>query len=239
MKKDKMVLVKDSSSPYFLKTLPWVTQALTTLLFIFYFIQITFLFVFGSTWFRSFFALTTDGVLHGRLWEFLTYAFLHDEVEPPHLLTNAIVIYFLGNQLEKVLGHLRLALLFFGGAISGGLGWYFFGGPMHEHGLIGASGVVFSFFLAFAFCLQEIWIRSIIFNQDIDSNRFIFNPTFFLIIQVLVLVFVIFEALCVVFDIPTGSSHTAHLAGAIFGYLYLKLWPVRTYQSSCPRAPSL
>ncbi|WP_242524120.1 rhomboid family intramembrane serine protease [Methylacidiphilum caldifontis] len=222
------------SSPYFLKTLPWVTQALTTFLFIIYLIQITFLFVFGSTWFRSFFALTTDGVFHGRLWEFLTYAFLHDEMEPPHLLTNAIIIYSLGNQLEKVLGHLRLALLFVGGAISGGLGWFFFGGPMHEPGLIGASGVVFSFLLAFAFCLQEIWIRSLTLNQDIPFQRFIFNPTFFLVIQVIVLVFVVFEALCLVFDIHTGSSHTAHLAGAIFGYLYVKLWPIKPLEAFLP-----
>ncbi|CCG93235.1 rhomboid family intramembrane serine protease [Candidatus Methylacidiphilum fumarolicum] len=227
MKKDKMVLLKDFSSNDFFKTLPWLTQALVTFLFIVYFIQITFLFIFGSTWFRSSFALTTEGVAHGKIWEFLTYAFLHDELEPLHLLTNAIAIYFLGNQLEKVLGHFRLALLFIGGAIAGGMGWYFFGGPIHEPGLIGASGVVFSFLLAFAFCLQEIWVRSLTFHYDIQSNRFIFNPTFFLSIQVVVLIFVIFEAICLVFDIPTGSSHTAHLAGAIFGYLYVRLWPIK------------
>ena len=75
-------------------------------------------------------------------YRFLTAVFLHADIN--HLLSNMVVLYFLGNGLEKRMGHLRYVLLYFLSAMGGNFlsavyeAYY---GNMFTS--VGASGAIF------------------------------------------------------------------------------------------------
>lgn len=68
--------------------------------------------------------------------------FLHADIN--HLCSNMIILFFLGSMIEKEIGHIRYALLYFLSGIGGGLVSLFFkamSGSMAAS--VGASGAVF------------------------------------------------------------------------------------------------
>ena len=75
-------------------------------------------------------------------YRFLTAVFLHVDVD--HLLSNMVVLYFLGNGLESKVGHLKYLLLYFLSAMGGNVlsavyeSYY---GSMFTS--VGASGAIF------------------------------------------------------------------------------------------------
>ena len=75
-------------------------------------------------------------------YRFITSAFLHADTD--HLLSNMLVLFFLGNSLESRLGHLRYVILYFLSAIGGNIL-----SAIYEvnHGnltmSVGASGAIF------------------------------------------------------------------------------------------------
>ena len=80
-------------------------------------------------------------------YRFLTAVFLHADIN--HLLSNMVVLYFLGNGLEKRIGHLKYAVLYFLSAMGGNLlsavyeSYY---GNMFTS--VGASGAIFGIIAA-------------------------------------------------------------------------------------------
>ena len=75
-------------------------------------------------------------------YRFLTAVFLHADIN--HLLSNMVVLYFLGNGLETKIGHLKYAVLYFLSAMGGNLL-----SAVHERYYgnmftsVGASGAIF------------------------------------------------------------------------------------------------
>jgi membrane associated rhomboid family serine protease len=64
-------------------------------------------------------ALTPDGIRHGWLWQFATYAFIY--VDPLDFVLSMLGIYFLGWAVEERIGSGRFYAMFFGTTILSGV----------------------------------------------------------------------------------------------------------------------
>lgn len=58
-------------------------------------------------------------LVHGEYGRIIWSMFLHADVN--HLFSNMIILFFLGSMIEKELGHVKYALLYFLSGIGGGL----------------------------------------------------------------------------------------------------------------------
>src|SRR5678816_3220018 len=69
---------------------------------------------------NHYFALSRDGLVHGKVWQLLTFQFLHSAPMPFHVLFNCLGLYFFGRRVEEILGGRRfLANYFLSGAVGG------------------------------------------------------------------------------------------------------------------------
>ncbi|MFC2694406.1 MAG: rhomboid family intramembrane serine protease [Lactobacillus sp.] len=79
-------------------------------------------------------------------WRLFTAQFLHMGIL--HLATNAVMIYYMGNYLERILGHWRFALVYLLAGIGGNLASFAWGADNAVAG--GASTALFGLFGAMA-----------------------------------------------------------------------------------------
>lgn len=79
------------------------------------------------------------GVADGAFWQLLTNLFVH--VEPWHIGFNMLALWFLGPQLEAVLGRSRFLALYLVSGLAGSVAVMWLSGP-HQTTL-GASGAIF------------------------------------------------------------------------------------------------
>jgi membrane associated rhomboid family serine protease len=80
-----------------------------------------------------------DGVATGAPWQLLTSMFTH--VEVLHIGFNMLALWFLGPQLEAVLGRLRFTLLYLLSGLVGSAAVYWLADPATP--TLGASGAIF------------------------------------------------------------------------------------------------
>lgn len=80
-----------------------------------------------------------DGVATGAWWQILTSMFSH--VEPLHIAFNMIALYFLGPQLEAILGRARFLALYLVSGVTGGVAVMFLSNSYSS--TLGASGAIF------------------------------------------------------------------------------------------------
>ncbi len=96
-------------------------------------------------------ALSPDGVLHGKIWQLLTYPFLND---PMSFLGNGMVILFLGSAIEREWRTASLLLLWLTVTVTCGLLWIVLnllmgysmagmGAGVGGYGLIATFGLLF------------------------------------------------------------------------------------------------
>jgi membrane associated rhomboid family serine protease len=85
------------------------------------------------------------GVATGAPWQLLTSMFTH-ETEPIHIAFNMLALWFLGPQLEAVLGRLRFTLLYLLSGLLGSAAVYLFSAPATP--TLGASGAIFGLMAA-------------------------------------------------------------------------------------------
>lgn len=81
------------------------------------------------------------GAADGGVWRLLTHAFLHVHVW--HIAMNALALWQLGPQLERLFGVTRFLALYLVSAIAGGVAVLWLG-----HGAVGASGALFGLLAA-------------------------------------------------------------------------------------------
>lgn len=67
----------------------------------------------------SYTALVPDSVLQGRIWQFLTYGFVH--FSPGQILTTVISVFFIGSSVEEVTGRRAFYELFLTSLIGAGV----------------------------------------------------------------------------------------------------------------------
>ncbi len=170
--------------------------------------------------------LVPNLVLHGRIWQLVTYSFIHGGLW--HLLFNMLALWMFGSQFEMDWGRKQFLEFYFfcvvGAALTsiivgfGALAIYQgYQAPLIRSiaGLIftptiGASGGIFGILLAYGM---------------IYGNREILL-WFFLPIKAKYLVAAfIFIALAGALGSTGGVANFAHLGGAFFGWIYLRFIP--------------
>lgn len=163
------------------------------------------------------FALSLDGLRRFFLWQLLTYGFLH--AGTLHLFFNMLALFIFGRELEVKYGTRRFVRLYllavvFSGAVYGA--WCLSSGETRP--LIGASGGVMALMLVYAI----LWPR----RQ-------------FLLFLVLPVQAWFLAALWVLLNIGHALNESGtgvvHVAGAAFGFAWLKLGPVLGRQSATLR----
>jgi len=152
------------------------------------------------------------------IWQPFTYMFLHGS--EMHIFFNMLVLWFLGNQINKELqGTDFLTFYIFTGASAGIITlivnsylsiWYPIKGLIPT---VGASGSIYALLTAFA-----------IFYPNRKLYLYFLFP---ITARWLVIVISIYSTLSFIYDLSSGTSHIAHLAGLISGVLYIKSNPIK------------
>lgn len=84
----------------------------------------------------------TSVIVHGEYGRLIWSMFLHSDIS--HIFNNMVILFFLGAMIEKEVGHIRYAILYFLSGIGGGaLSLIYKALTFDLSGSIGASGAVF------------------------------------------------------------------------------------------------
>jgi membrane associated rhomboid family serine protease len=172
----------------------------------------------GATDILVTFGLIPNDVVHGRIYQLLTYAFLHAGFF--HLFFNMLMLWMFGSMLERHWGS-RLFWEFylfgvFGAAVTTVVLAYTVGSFIHLSRFIptiGASGGIYAILMATAMLFGD---------QEVFLFPFPFSMRLKYLVGILALI-----ALVGALGGPSGTANLAHLGGLLFGYLYLKFVPRR------------
>src|SRR5438105_14168958 len=158
---------------------------------------------------NEFLGLSGAGVENAYAWQFFTAIFLHNG--PWHLLGNILVLYFLGRNVESILGQRHFLYLYLAGAIGGELGHLFLMPP--DTVLVAASGGVAAVVVAYATILPEL---------ELTTTRF-FMVSLHLKAKHLAYGVIALGLVLVCVERTGTVSHSAYLGGCAAGWLYAHL----------------
>jgi len=166
------------------------------------------------------FSLIPDRVMHGWIWQTVTYSFLHQGIL--HILFNMLALWWFGATLEMDWGRNKF-LEFYTFCVVGAalttiiVSYTGVGGISPQTGTIGASGGVLGVLMAFGMLYgdQEILLY---FLLPIKAKYFVAGIAFFELINAI-------EAARP--GHGQGIAYVAHLGGLLFGFLYVKFVPRR------------
>ncbi len=150
-------------------------------------------------------------VLHGAIWQLVTYLFLHSINSFTHILFNMLMLWMFGAPVEQTWGTKRFLQYYFLCGVGAGICFVLVnlgGHPGSEPTLLGASGAIFGLLLA---C-------GMLFPEQIVMLSFLFP------IKMKYMAVMIFGAIEFMSSFQGDGlvSHVAHLGGMIFGYVYMK-----------------
>ena len=155
-------------------------------------------------------ALSRRALSEGRWWTLLTHLFLHANLL--HLSVNVLGLWFIGPEVENMLGRVKYLLLYLFSGVAGGLLQTAFASPSAE--LIGASGAVCGVMLSFTTAYPEMPLRALLFFVLPVSMK----------AKTLGRGIVVVSLLCAVLRIFPQVGHLAHLGGALAGALLTWWW---------------
>jgi membrane associated rhomboid family serine protease len=161
------------------------------------------------------FGLQPVAVLHGWVWQPLTYAFLHAGVG--HVLFNMLSLWMFGSRLEVDWGRQRFLEFFFFSSVGAALvtiavAYTHVLGMSPQAITVGASGGIYGLIVAFGILYSRMRI-------------YVFG-IFPLEARVFAAIWVGL-ALLSALGARGDVNNIAHLGGAIFGYIYLRFMPRR------------
>jgi membrane associated rhomboid family serine protease len=161
---------------------------------------------------HDYFALSTEGLAHGYLWQLLTYQFMH--AGWLHLLFNCWAIFVFGRDVEETLGRRKFLTLYFTSGVIGGLfqtlGGFLVGGA-HAAPVVGASASGFGLLAAFAMLYPERPLTLLLFLFIPVSMRAKFLLLFLGLLTVFGIVFPV-----------NNIAHAAHLGGLLTGIIFVR-----------------
>jgi len=169
-------------------------------------------------------------VAHGEIWQLVTYSFFHLGLF--HLLFNMLQLWMFGATLESEWGSRQFLRLYFVGAVGGALTTVFlaylgtftfldFLGISPYTPTLGASGAVFAVMVAFAIVHGDQTFMMFPFPFSIRAKYLVG-----------ILIFINLAGTFEGFGSGRGQSiaYIAHLGGALFGWLYVKMAPRGGYK---------
>jgi membrane associated rhomboid family serine protease len=158
-------------------------------------------------------ALTPVDVVHGQIWQLVTYSVLHAGVM--HLVGNMIGLWMFGAAIESAWGTRRFLELYWLGVVGAALTTvalsysHLLGDPAKS--TIGASGGVFAILMAFGMLFGDNEIMLIPFPFTMKAKYFV---------GILIVVTLAFAMM------GGGQvAYVAHLGGLLFGWLYTRRGP--------------
>lgn len=155
------------------------------------------------------FGLSYRGIDQAYAWQFVSALFLHAGFLS--FAGSMFLLYFVGRDVESILGQKHFLYLYLGGAIAGELGHLFIMPPMTV--LLAASGGIAALVVAFATILPELEVtQSIFFVVPVKLKAKYLGYTVFALGLVLTIV-----------DRDGVVSHSAYLGGGAAGWLYAHL----------------
>lgn len=166
-------------------------------------------------------ALMPLAVVHGYLYQLVTYAFLHAGLT--HILFNMLVLWMFGSQIEMDFGTRQFLEFYFWCVIGAALVTIaasyapFLGGdPMTR--TLGASGGLFGIYAAFGMLHGEQEIMMFPIPITMKAKYFVW---------ILIAVTVALALAQASGSRSASVAYTAHLGGLLFGWIYLKFLPRR------------
>jgi membrane associated rhomboid family serine protease len=156
------------------------------------------------------FALSGEALAQGRWWTLVTHLFLHANLL--HLFVNVAGLWFIGPEVEMMLGRVRFLVVYLVSGVAGGLLQTVFSAPSSE--LVGASGSVCGILLSFTTAYPEMPLRALLFFiLPVNMKA-----------KTLGRGLIVFSAACAALRILPQLGHLAHLGGALAGALLTKIW---------------
>jgi membrane associated rhomboid family serine protease len=164
--------------------------------------------------------LTVAGIKSGKVWQLLTFQFLHSTPWPWHVLFNCLGLYFFARPVEERLGSKKFVVLYLSCGVVGGLLQVTTSALLPNHydmPVVGASAGICGMIAIFCSLnpMQELTTWIYLFPVTIRARYFL----------MFIGLFSLFGTL-----IPFGNvAHAAHLGGILLGMAYVR-WGETTSQ---------
>lgn len=160
--------------------------------------------------FGRLFALYPVASPYFRIWQPVTYMFMHGGIW--HILFNMYTLYIFGSVVERMIGERKFLIFYFIcglGAAATQLGVQSLQGSFAC--TVGASGAIYGLLIAYAMLFPQ-------------SKLTLIFPPVTLSAKWMVIVFVVIEIMTSLGPLDDGVAHLAHLGGMLFGWLLIKYW---------------
>jgi membrane associated rhomboid family serine protease len=168
---------------------------------------------------REWLALIPAEVIHGMVWQLVTYSFLHASFS--HVFFNMLTLWFIGAYLERDWGPQKFIECYTFCVIGAALvtiviAYTHFLGASPAIATVGASGGIFGLLMAFGILYA-------------DQEMYMFPLPFRIKAKYLVGIWVIVAVIAVFEPAQGGVAVFAHLGGLLFGFLFVKFMPSRGF----------
>lgn len=169
---------------------------------------------FAGDGFARTFGLSLQGLSSFMFWQPLTYMFVHSLTSIFHLVFNMIMLFFIGQEVERFLGQKRFLQFYItcglvGGAAYLALGWIDPG--FSTKPIVGASGAVYGLLIAAMIFFPQMQIIFIVFPMPIR------------VFGLILVVILVFQAIS-----PGGiqnlGGEVCHIGGALAGVGIFYYW---------------
>jgi membrane associated rhomboid family serine protease len=169
----------------------------------------------SSTYIIHYFGLVPIFVLHGMIWQLVSYSLLH--AGPMHLLINMLTLWMFGSQQEQDWGSKKFLEFYLFCVIGSALttiavAYSPLPGVTPATATIGASGGIYGCLIAFGMLYG-------------DREIFMFPLPFMMKAKYMVAIIIFVVVIATFQPSQGGIANFAHLGGLLFGFLYIKFLP--------------
>jgi membrane associated rhomboid family serine protease len=155
----------------------------------------------------------SDGHSYFRVWQIVTYAFLHDTHNIKHILFNMLGVFMFGVPVERYVGALKLYACYFAAVVTAALTQLIvpplMGAPLVP--TVGASGGVFGLLLAYAVLFPQAKVALLLLPIPLPARVF-------------ATLYAALELFLGVTGTQSSVAHFAHLGGLVGAALVLLAW---------------
>ena len=172
-----------------------------------------------------------SAVFEGRIWEFLTFQFLHASFG--HVLFNGLALFFFGPFMEQWLGSRRFIVFYLLCGIGGAVFYTLlvFAGVFPDSALVGASAGIYGILIGVAVIAPALRVRLLI--PPIELSMRTLAISLLVIATTMVVGGRLFPDVSLFWN---AGGEAGHLGGAIVGFLLLR-FPQALDWVNRPRVP--
>lgn len=171
---------------------------------------------------------TSDGSMlnpNFKLWQFITYMFLHSKSSLGHIFGNMFGLFIFGSSLESYMGSKKFLIYYLitgigASLLNSGLGFYELSKMVEDTQyivsqamipMVGASGAIFGILVAFGVLFPNVELMLLFFPIPIKAKYF-------------VILYGLYELYAGTAGLQQGVAHFAHIGGLITGLILLKFF---------------